>query len=144
MAEPGHWTPSDAEAKNLRAYLLKGGFMIFDDFEGQDLVHLVTQMRRVVPELQPIELDGSEPIWKSFFEVDPRTLQFGSYRGFGDERYFGYFENNDRTRRQLAILNANNDIGEFMEYNDTGFSAVDMTNEAYKLGVNYIVYALTH
>ena len=145
LAEPGHWNPSDDEAENLRAYLLKGGFIIFDDFDGPDLDRLVQTMARVLPGLRPIRLDGTEPIFRSFFEVQPYELEFQSYRSARErEQYIGYFEDNDRNKRQIAILNHNNDIGEFMEYSATGFSAVNMANEAYKLGVNYIVYALTH
>ena len=44
----------------------------------------------------------------------------------------------------VGIVNYNNDVAEYWERSDTGFLPVDFTNEAYKLGVNYIVYALTH
>ncbi|HSJ16292.1 MAG TPA: DUF4159 domain-containing protein [Longimicrobiales bacterium] len=146
LAEPGQWNPTDEEAALLGAYLRKGGFIIFDDFDGPDLDHLVRTMERVLPGLRPIRLDGTEPIFRAFFEVQPYELQFQSYRASRGqpEQYWGYFEDNDRTRRQIAILNHNNDIGEFMEYSATGFSAVNMANEAYKLGVNYILYAMTH
>lgn len=151
MAEPGRWTPSEAEVENLRAYLLKGGFIIFDDFGGfsrgggDELSYVISLMNRILPGLRPLELDGSEPIFHSFFDIVPSELQLHSYRAQREgERYIGYFEENDRTRRQIAMLNANNDIGEFMEYSATGFSAVNMANEAYKLGVNYLIYALTH
>jgi len=145
LAEPGFWVPDADEVENLRAYLLKGGFIIFDDFGGDDTQHLLQQMTRIVPELQPMLLDGSEPIFRSFFEIEPANLQLHSYRAEREgERYIGYFEDNDRSGRQLAILNADNDIGEFIEYRETGFAPVDMTNEAYKLAVNYIMYALTH
>jgi hypothetical protein len=145
IAEPGYWVPDEKECANLRAYLHKGGFLIFDDFSSDDLPHLVEQMRRVVPELRPIDLDGSEPIFHSFFDIAPQQLRLGGYRARREpERYLGYFEGNDRTRRQVAIVDSNNDIGEFMEYNDTGFSPVDDRNAAFKLGVNYLLYALSH
>jgi len=54
------------------------------------------------------------------------------------------FEENDPARRLLAIANYNNDIGEFWEYSDTGFAPIELSNEAYKLGVNYVVYGMTH
>ena len=44
----------------------------------------------------------------------------------------------------MIILNYNQDIGEFWEWSDTGFIPIELTNEAYKLGVNYIMYGLTH
>ena len=57
MSEPGFWTMNDAEAAGLRDYLLKGGFIIFDDFRGVDLQNLQAQMRRVLPDGAFIELD---------------------------------------------------------------------------------------
>jgi hypothetical protein len=142
MAEPGYWVPTDAEVDGLRDYLLKGGFVIFDDFFAGHWVNFQRQMARVLPGLRPIPLTGDEPIFRSFFQVDPHALNI-VYRGYTPE-LFGIFEDNDPTKRQLAMINYNADIGEFMEYSDTGFAPVDVTNEAYKLAVNYIVYALTH
>lgn len=145
IAEPGYWVPDEKECANLRAYLHKGGFLIFDDFSSDDLPHMEEQMRRIVPELRPLDLDGTEPIFHTFFDIQPQQLRLGGYRARREpERYLGYFEGNDRTRRQVAIVDSNNDIGEFMEYNDTGFNAVDDRNYAFKLGVNYLLYALSH
>ena len=44
----------------------------------------------------------------------------------------------------MAIVNYNNDISEYWEYSGQGFSPVTDENEAYKLGVNYVIYGLTH
>ncbi len=70
MCEPGFWTPSDKQAENFRAYIRKGGFVIFDDFRGYDWDNLQAQMRRVLPEWHWMELDGTHPIFHSFFEID--------------------------------------------------------------------------
>jgi hypothetical protein len=59
-------------------------------------------------------------------------------------RYYGMFENNDPAGRLMALVNYNSDLAEYWEWSATGFFGVDLTNEAYKLGVNYIIYALTH
>lgn len=145
LSEPGYWTPTEDEVAALRAYLLKGGFVIFDDFGGPDWINFRTQMERVLPELTPLPLDGSEPVFHSFFEIEPSTMQLLSYRGQGRmPQYFGYFEANDPAGRMLAIANYDNDVGEFWEFSATGRFPVDLSNEAYKLGVNYVVYALTH
>jgi hypothetical protein len=58
--------------------------------------------------------------------------------------YYGIFEDNDPSRRLLVIANHNNDVAEYWEWSGTGLFPVDTSNEAYKLGVNYMVYALTH
>ncbi|CAN5436435.1 hypothetical protein BH23ACI1_BH23ACI1_09140 [soil metagenome] len=142
LAEPGYWQPTTSEAEALRTYLLKGGFIIFDDFRGPHWHNFEAQMRRVLPELTPIRLMGDEPIFRSFFEIDMHALRVAAYSDTPE--YWGFFEDNDPTKRQLAVVNYNNDIGEFMEYSDTGFAPVDIANEAYKLGVNYVVYAHTH
>jgi hypothetical protein len=139
LAEPGYWVPTEAEVRGLRAHLEKGGFIIFDDFFGGHWSNFTYQMARVLPELRPIRLTGDEPVFRAFFDIDVAALQI-VYRGYAPE-FFGIFEDNDPTKRQLAMINYNADIGEFMEYSATGFAPVDVTNEAYKLAVNYIMHA---
>jgi hypothetical protein len=143
MAEAGYWTQTDEEASNLRAYLQKGGFLIFDDFRGGDWANFEAQMKRVLPDVRMVELDVSHPIFHSFFDV--ATLDFVQFYGRGEKPYFmAAYEDNDPSKRLLFIANYNNDVGEYWEFSDTGWTPIDLSNEAYKLGVNYIVYALTH
>ena len=54
------------------------------------------------------------------------------------------FEDNDPTKRLIAVANFNNDLGEYWEFSDQGVDPVDLSNEAYKFGVNYFIYALIH
>ena len=143
MAEAGYWTQTDEEAANLRAYLLKGGFIIFDDFRGGDWDNFDAQMKRVLPDVRMVELDITHPIFHAFFDV--ATLDFVQFYGRGEKPLFiGAYEDNDPSKRLLFIANYNNDVGEYWEFSDTGWTPIDLSNEAYKLGVNYIVYALTH
>jgi hypothetical protein len=143
VSEPGFWNPTDAEAAGLRQYLLKGGFIIFDDFRvdgrSDDWSNLEGQMRRVLPESRFVVLDETHPIFNSFFEI--RKFDFGYY---GQEVYYGIFEDNDPKKRLMAIAGLNQDLGEFWEFSDTGFVPIDLSNEAYKFGVNYYIYAMTH
>jgi hypothetical protein len=147
FSEPGGWHPTDKEVEGFRKYLLKGGFVIFDDFGEQrgfdqgDWLNLVQQMQRVLPGYQIVRLDESHPIFHSFYDLTLNIID-RTYRGI--PAYYGIFENNDPKKRLIAILNYNNDIGEFWEYSDEGFDPIALTNEAYKLGVNYVIYALTH
>lgn len=143
MSEPGHWTLTDSEAQGFRDYLLKGGFVIFDDFAGYDWYNFTEQMGRVLPEARLLPMDASHPIFDSFFRIE-------SLAGFVHPNYnvtpefFGIFEGNDPNKRLMAIVNYNNDIGDYWEWSDAGFLPIDLSNEAYKLGVNYIMYAMTH
>jgi len=146
MAEPGFWSVTDTQAANFRQYLLKGGFAIFDDFRGYDWNNLQDQMRVVLPEARWIQLDGKSKVFHSFFEIDhPETLKVPSiYDQSLVPSYWGLFENNDQSKRLIAIANVNNDISEYWEFSDTGLFVVDLSNEAYKFGVNYIIYGMTH
>jgi len=141
LSEPGYWTMDENEAKGLRDYLAKGGFIIFDDFRDQDWYNLEEQMRRALPDGQWVQLDASHPIFHSFFEID--DLQYlTSYNGM--PTYWGMFEGNDRNSRLIALANRDNDLGEYWEFSDTGYAPVDLSNQAYKFGVNYFIYAMTH
>lgn len=141
MSEPGFWRPSEAEVAGLRAYLLKGGFVIFDDFEGRHILNLEAQMRRVLPGMRLIKLDFTHPIFDAFYRIKVLETRH-PYTG-APSQYYGIFEDNDPAKRMLAIANHDNDIGDYWEWSADGFFPIDLSNEAYKLGVNYVVYALT-
>jgi hypothetical protein len=141
LSEPGFWTLNAAETEGLRGYLRKGGFIIFDDFRGaRDWGNLEARMRDVLPDARWVPLEAAHPIFHSFFEID--ELETRGY--YGPAQFLGIFEDNDPEKRLLAIADYNHDLGEFWEFSDTGWMPVDVTNEAYKYGVNYVIYAMTH
>ena len=142
MAEPGFWQMNDKEAENLRKYLQKGGFIIFDDFGGNHWQNLATQMARVLPQARWIQMDAKHPVFHAFFQIESLDNLIPSYRG--TPVFLGIFEGNDPAKRLIAVANYNNDIGENWEYSDTGFLPVEASNESYKFGVNYFIYGLTH
>jgi Domain of unknown function (DUF4159) len=145
MAEPGFLTLTDTEAAAFRAYLLKGGFVIFDDFSPNrgGWAPFESEMLRVLPEARFVDLDATHPIFHSFFEIDNLDI-IPQYYDVGKPIFRGIFEDNDPTKRLLVIVNFNTDISEYWEFSDTGLKPIDESNEAYKLGVNYIMYGMTH
>ena len=142
MSEPGYWSLSLAETEGLRNYLLKGGFLIFDDFHDEHWFNLEAQMRRVFPDLRWIELDATHPVYHAFFDID--SLEYEPVYDPAIPIFYGLFEDNDPNGRLLSVANHNNDIGDAWEWADTGWVPISLSNEAFKLGVNYIIYALTH
>jgi hypothetical protein len=140
LCEPGYWAPTDAEAAALNAYLTKGGFIIFDDFFGGHWENFETQMRRVLPQGRLVQLDASHPIFDSFYHIE--SLDMASY-GRRAPEFWGIYEDNDPAKRLLTVVNYNNDLGEDWEWSDAGTVPVDVSNQAYKLGVNYLMYAMT-
>jgi hypothetical protein len=144
LSEPGGWTLSPTELAGLRQYIGKGGFIIFDDIEGDpnpDYRNLVAQWQRAFPKSRPIKLTNAHQIFNTFFKID--LTKIPSKTGRYEPEYLGFFEDNDPSKRLLAIIDNYADVGEFIQWSDEGVSMVP-ANEAYKLWVNYFVYALTH
>ena len=119
MSEPGGWHPTDAEIAGLRAYLLKGGFMIFDDFRegwrGQyDFSNSAdTWSSALFPDAKWVQLTGKEPIFDSFFKIDLNAAISGtSAYGTNKPTYWGVYQDNDPKKRLMLIANVDNDIGE--------------------------------
>ena len=142
LSEPGFWSLSEAETMGLRTYLQKGGFLIFDDFFGEHWFNFESQMLKVLPQARLVRLDTSHPIFDSFFHItslDYRHPYFGH-----PSEFYGIFEDNDPSKRLMVIVNYNNDIGDYWEWSAEGLYGDAPTADAYRLGVDYLVYAMTH
>jgi hypothetical protein len=147
LSEPGYWYPTDGEAQGLRTYLGKGGFLIVDDFhfEGEWRV-FETAMRKVLPGARIERLPETHPVFNTFFAIESLEVPYPGRlgeRGLTGE-FYGIHEGNDSSKRLMVVINYNMDIGDYMEHSGRGFYAVDPTNEAFKFGVNYVIYGLTH
>ena len=151
IIEVGWWTLSDREADGLRAYLQKGGFLIVDDFKlpgwrglpGGGWEPFAENVRRVLPRVKFFDMDPSDPIFHSFFDIASLD-DFPQAYTSGKAVFRGVYEDNDPKKRLLMIINYNTDVSQYWEWSGRGFRPFDDTNEAYKLGVNYLIYGLTH
>jgi hypothetical protein len=142
LSEPGYWLPSDAEVAGLRTYLAKGGFLIVDDFMRGEWVNFETQMRRVLPDARIVRLDASHPVFDTFFSIGSLDMTYPGNPRLRAE-FLGIHEDDDPAGRLMVVINYNNDIGDYMEWSGEGWWPVDLTNDAYKLAVNYLVYGMT-
>jgi Domain of unknown function (DUF4159) len=155
IIEVDWWAMTDRESAALRAYIQKGGFVIVDDFKprrrgfggagdyGSGWERFADDMKRVLPEATFFDMDASHPIFHSFFEINRLDIIPQAYIA-GQPVFRGLFEDNDPSKRLQMIVNYNTDISQFWEWSGTGLRSIDDTNEAYKLGVNYIIYGMTH
>lgn len=142
LSEPGYWVPSESEVLGLRTYLAKGGFLIVDDFMRGEWMNFEYQMRRVLPNARIDRLDISHPIFDTFFHI--RTLEMKyPHDPYLNAEFLGIHEDNDPDKRLIVVINYNNDIGDYMEWSDDNWWPVNITNEAYKFAINYIIYGLT-
>jgi len=148
MTEAGYWTLTDKEALAFRKYLLKGGFVIFDDFRddfrnGGGYENFLANMKRILPDARIVDLTPKDPIFHSFFEIN----SFGIIPQAYDRAVpvlQAIYEDNDPNKRMLAMINYSTDVSQYWEFSATGFRPISESNEAYKLGVNYLIYAMSH
>jgi hypothetical protein len=141
LCEPGFWLPNEKEAAGLRSYLLKGGFLLVDDFAGAHMFNFEAQLRKVLPEARLIPMAPEHPIFDSFYRIPSLEFYHPNY-GVRAE-FYGIFEDNDPKKRLMAIVNYNFDVSEYWEWSDEGLFPIDLSNEAYKLGVNYVIYSMS-
>ena len=147
----GEWKLTDSQAKVLREYLLRGGFLMVDDFWGTAEWEVFMQsMRKVFPERQPVELPTSEQIFHSVYDLNDRyqivgAWGIGGFRGYqndGDAPYWrGIYD--DKGRVVVAIV-MNSDTGDSWEYADDPYYPEKYSALGIRVGVNYIVYGMTH
>ncbi|MDA1082102.1 MAG: DUF4159 domain-containing protein [Gemmatimonadetes bacterium] len=144
LSEPGYWVPTGGEALGLRNWLAKGGFLFVDDFYGNQWANFERSMRMVLPDAEFVRLDTTHPIFNSFYSIESLDKMSHPANPSYKAIYYGIYERNDRRRRLVAIVNYNNDIGDYMEWSGRGWYPMNMSNDAYKFATNYLVYALTH
>ena len=145
---------SPEEAAALREYLLRGGFVIFDDFWGPEhWEDFVQEIAKVFPDRSLFKLNTDHPLVHCFFDIDTIaqipgrgvTWNFGSGFYLDDPEYpTAVHAITDDDGRLMLIANFNTDLGDGWEHTfDPAYPTI-YCNEAYKLGINFIIYALSH
>jgi len=141
LCEVGFLELSEQEARNLGQYLLRGGFLIVDDFRGERaLENFKRQMLLVFPDRALEELPRTHPIFTCFYDIS-NVFPEPPYSQDLRPQYLGM---SDDKGRLMMVVDYNNDLSEYWEWSDDPFMPIEQTNEAYKYGVNYVMYALTH
>ena len=140
FSEPGTWAITTEEAENFREYLMRGGFAIFDDFDGPfQWNNFQSCMKQVLPEATLEVLTLNHPVFQCFYQI--KTLDMVPPFNYGAKPIF-YGISNEKGRLQ-AVVNFNNDIGDYWEWSGDYFYPIERSNEGFKFGVNYVMYALT-
>ena len=142
LSEPGGWIPSEAEVLGLRTYLAKGGFLIVDDFMRNEWDNFERQMRRVLPDARFEPLTAAHPIYDSFFHIDSLAMGHPQDSRLRAE-FKGIYEDNDPSKRLMVVIDYNTDIGDFMEWSGQGWFPVNVSNDAYKIAIDYLIYGMT-
>jgi hypothetical protein len=141
VSEPGEMELTPGEVDNLREFVARGGFILMDDFDGQSQWdQMQSQVQRAFPGsvFEPMTLDHS--VFSTYAKLDTFADMADNVPG-GSITYYGLFTDNG----QLAILAGhNNDLANFWDWYGDGSMPLKPATDAFRLGANTVLYALTH
>ena len=149
--QPGHWELTDAQAAKMRDYLQRGGFFMCDDFWGEAQWEIFeASMKRVFPDREPVDLDSKEAIFHAVYDLDDRYQVPGAqYRNSGvtykcdgcPAKWRGIYDDKGRV---VAAMTFDSDLGDSWEFADDPSYDEKFSALGIRIGVNYIMYAMTH
>lgn len=150
----GHWRLTAEEIRRLREYVLRGGFLVVDDFHGDwEWPVMSSVMQQAFPEWPIRRLPEEHDLMKILYDLNQDTQIPGHrhlYRGAGGQieahlrgpaEWHGI---SDDQGRLVVAINFNMDMGDAWEHADDPSYPIPMTSLAYRFGVNYVIYAMTH
>jgi hypothetical protein len=146
-----NWSFTDTEAKRLREYLLKGGFLMVDDFHGtDDWERFMTGMRQVLPDRPVEDLPDGDEIFHVLYDMSDRMQIPGEQyvntgRTYEKDGYVAKWRaiRDDKGRIIVAICH-NMHLGDAWEWADMPEYPENFSSMAFRVGINYIVYGMTH
>ena len=151
VVEPGHWELTDEQAKKLRDYLLRGGFLMTDDFHGTfEWDIFMESMSKVFPDRAVVDIENKDAIFHVLYDLDerfqvPGVVTFGTGRTYEydgvEAKWRAIYD--DKGRIMVAICH-NMDLGDAWEWADNPNYPEKYASLAYRIGINYIIYAMTH
>jgi hypothetical protein len=153
IVEPSQMVLSQEEASRLREFLLRGGFVHVDDFWGlYQLDHFAREVAKVFPDrkLEPVPM--SDEIFHTFYDLDTvmqipnvsngcngrQTWQSASDT---EPRILGV---RDADGRLMLLATYNSDLGDAWEHMDVPCYPEKFSGQAYRMGINFIIYAMSH
>jgi hypothetical protein len=147
----GYWDPTAEEAARLREYLLKGGFLVIDDFHSdREWPIMEAAMRKVLPEYSIVTLSPErDEIFHALYDLDALTQIPGDRHVRcrptadmeGPAKWAGIYDDEGRL---MVAIDFNIDMGDAWEHADDPCYPEPMTALAYRFGINYLIYAMTH
>jgi hypothetical protein len=149
--EVGHWDLTDAQVKTLREYLLRGGFFMCDDFHGtREWAVFLASMQRVFPDRPIVEIENKDAIFHTIFNLDeryqvPGWVNYPFYKTYEFDGYEPHWRGiyDDKGRLMVAIC-FDMDLGDSWEHADNPEYPEKYSALGIRIGVNYVVYAMTH
>jgi len=149
--EMGDWKLTVAQAKTLREYLLRGGFLMLDDFWGtEEWERFEESMKLVFPDRPIVEIDDTDAIFHTVYDLNDRyqipgewALRRGTtYRNDGAVAHWrGIYDEHGRV---MVAMSFNSDVGDSWEWADDPFYPEKYSALGMRIAVNYVLYSMTH
>ena len=149
--EMGDWKLTPEQAAKLREYLLRGGFLYLDDFWGtEEYGRFEESMKLVFPDRDVVEIENSDAIFHTVYDLDDRyqiagqwSLRTGrTYRADGEkDHWLGIYDDHGRV---MVAMSFNSDVGDSWEWADDPRYPEKYSALGFRIGVNYVIYAMTH
>jgi Domain of unknown function (DUF4159) len=149
----GRWRPTPQEAANLREHLTRGGFLLIDDIHGEyDWRILEAALKTIFPDRKIVDIPLTDPLMHIFYDLQPDVpipgLRHLWRRGGqtvaqmeGTPVWRAIYDDQGRI---MVAIDFNMDMGDAWEHADDPYYPVPFTANAYRVGTNYIIYAMTH
>ena len=145
----GEWGLTPAQAKILREYLLRGGFFMADDFHGRlEWSVFAESMKLVFPDRPIVEIEDKDAIFHTVYDLNDRFQIPGAehlragYKNDGIGAHWrGIYDDKGRV---MVAISFNSDVGDSWEWADAPRYPERFSSLGIRLGVNYVVYAMTH
>ena len=152
FVEPGNLELSTEEAERLREYVARGGFLFLDDFWGAyEWENVEEQMSRVFPEYKIKDLPRDHSILHCYFDINEvvQVPGIGAWTRYGVTHEKGgivphYMGIENKEGRVLVFIARNCDLGDAWEWIDDPAYPIKYGLAAYKVGINVVIYAMTH
>ena len=152
MLEVGSLRLSQRDAENLREYLLRGGFIFIDDFHGErEWRQFYNEFKKIFPKREPVDIPISHHIFRCFFKIE-ELMQIPGLRSIFSGRTYERFDGYpaycrgvyDDRGRLMMMINFNTDLGDAWEHAAENYYPREYSDMALKMGINAVIYALTH
>jgi hypothetical protein len=153
----GEWGLTDQQGKGLREYLERGGFFMADDLHGSgEWAEFESRIKRAFPEKEIREIPDDDPIFHTVYDLKEKLQIPGqAHVGLGykiapsaksrDDGKGAHWRGvYDEKGRVMIAISYNSDVGDAWEYADDAWYPAKFSDVAIRLGVNYIVYAMSH
>jgi hypothetical protein len=141
------------EAENLREYLLRGGFLHVDDFWGREQRSAVEEeMAKIFPDREMVKLSLDHEVFHTFFDIDT-VMQIPNVNNACNGRQTWeqpseidpmIFGIKDDDGRLMVLITYNSDLGDAWEWMDLPCYPEKYSGQAYRMGLNFMIYAMSH